>query len=230
MILRHNKSAIFIHWFNAFCWIFLLLSGFALLANPESQPIGEWWVNLWQHIIDQHTLLLAHILIGSLWILVYAIWLVLFWRRDAWPFIRQICNFKPASDMLWCVKKGLWLVCGPLAMRKLGISPMLPPQGFYNAGQRLVAILAIISSVALAITGVLMALGGAFAISQGILQWCIIVHFASAALMAVFLLIHIYMAALAPGEGPAFKSMFTGYVPEEHVRHHNQLWEYEAKK
>ena len=38
--------------------------------------------------------------------------------------------------------------------------------------------------------------------------------------MAIFLPVHIYMAALAPGEGPALRSMFTGYVPESHVQHH----------
>ena len=42
--------------------------------------------------------------------------------------------------------------------------------------------------------------------------------------MAVFLPVHIYMAAFAPGEAPALRSMFTGYVPLEHIRHHNPLW------
>lgn len=47
--------------------------------------------------------------------------------------------------------------------------------------------------------------------------------------MAIFLPVHIYMAALAPGEGPALRSMFTSYVPESHVQHHNPLW-FEALK
>ena len=47
--------------------------------------------------------------------------------------------------------------------------------------------------------------------------------------MAIFLPVHIYMAALAPSEGPALRSMFTGYVPESHVQHHNPLW-FEALK
>ncbi len=33
MIRRHTRTAMFMHWFNAVCWLFLLLSGFALLAN-----------------------------------------------------------------------------------------------------------------------------------------------------------------------------------------------------
>ena len=42
MIRRHSRSAIFMHWFNAVCWIFLLFSGFALLAG-DMQPVGRWW-------------------------------------------------------------------------------------------------------------------------------------------------------------------------------------------
>lgn len=38
MIRRHSLSAVCMHWFNAFCWIALLFTGFALLSNPECVP------------------------------------------------------------------------------------------------------------------------------------------------------------------------------------------------
>lgn len=38
MIRRHSLSAVCMHWFNAFCWIALLFTGFALLSNPAMQP------------------------------------------------------------------------------------------------------------------------------------------------------------------------------------------------
>ena len=127
-------------------------------------------------------------------------------------------------------QKGLWLVAGPKLTRKMGIDPALPPQGFYNAGQRGVAVVAVLASIALAVTGVIMAFFSGNAMSEAALQWCIFIHFCSAAIMAICLPIHIYMAALAPGEGPALRSMFTGYVPEEHVKHHNPLWYEELNK
>ena len=43
MIRRHSLSAVCMHWFNAFCWIALLFTGFALLSNPAMQPVGMWW-------------------------------------------------------------------------------------------------------------------------------------------------------------------------------------------
>jgi formate dehydrogenase subunit gamma len=128
------------------------------------------------------------------------------------------------TSILWCIKKGLWLVLGPRLTLKMGIDPALPPQGFYNAGQRMVAVVAVLASIVLAVTGIIMGFHSGNAMTEDVLQWCIYMHFCSAAIMAILLPIHIYMAALAPGEAPALRSMFTGTVPLEHIKHHNPLW------
>ena len=231
MIRRHSRSAIFMHWFNAVCWIFLLFSGFALLVG-EMQPIGQWWINLWQGIFGDRGLLVAHLAVGTVWVAVYVLYILLFCRKEVLPFLREVTTFHIKSDIEWCMKKGLWLVLGPRKTMKLGIDPALPPQGFYNAGQRMVAVLAVLASIGLAVTGVVMGFFSGnvdYAVSETALQWCIFIHFCCAGLMAIFLPVHIYMAALAPGEGPALRSMFTGFVPEHHAEHHNPLW-YEALK
>lgn len=224
MIRRHSKTAIAIHWFNAICWIFLLFSGFALLSNPDMQPVGRWWPGLWTGFFGELGLLNAHIAVGIIWALVYAVYLLLRMRAEAWPFLREITDLHPKMDMIWCGKKGLWLTTSSKTMRRMGIDPELPKQGFYNAGQKLVAILAVIASVTLVITGALMVFLADKAGTETLLQWCLLLHFCAAGSMAIFLPVHIYMAAFAPGEGPALRSMFTGYVPEDFVRHHNPLW------
>lgn len=224
MIRRHSATAIAIHWFNAACWIFLLLSGFALLANPATQPIGDWWPRLWAGIFGESGLLRAHIVVGTAWAAVYVLYLALRMRREAWPFLREITRLSPKADLIWCLKKGLWLITGSKTMRRLGVDPQLPPQGFYNAGQKMVAILAVLASLALALTGGLMVLLADRPGTEALLQWSLLVHFCSAGSMAVFLPVHVYMAAAAPGEGPALRSMFTGYVPESFVERHNPLW------
>lgn len=219
------------HWFNAVCWIFLLFSGFALLAG-EMQPVGKWWINLWQGVFGDRGLLVAHLAVGSVWVVVYALYIVIFCRREVLPFLREVTTFHMKSDIEWCMKKGLWLVLGPKRTMKLGIDPALPPQGFYNAGQRMVAVMAVIASIGLAVTGIIMGFFSGnveYALSETVLQWSIFVHFCCAGIMAILLPVHIYMAALAPGEGPALRSMFTGFVPERHIEHHNTLW-YEALK
>ena len=125
---------------------------------------------------------------------------------------------------MWCLRKGLWLVLGERLMRRLGLDPELPPQGFYNAGQKLVAIIAVLCSLGLALTGLILVFASGRPGTEGLLQICLLAHFCCAGLMAVFLPVHIYMAAFAPGEAPALRSMFTGYVPLEHIRQHNPLW------
>ncbi len=232
MIRRHSRSAIFMHWFNAVCWIFLLFSGFALLAG-EMQPVGQWWEKLWQGIFGNLGLLVAHLAVGTAWVVVYVLYLLAFGRREVLPFLREVTSFAIKSDLVWCAKKGLWLVLGPKKTLKLGIDPTLPPQGFYNAGQRMVAVIAVLASVGLAVTGLIMGFcsgSGEWTVSEEVLQWCIFGHFCCAGVMAIFLPVHIYMAALAPGEGPALRSMFTGFVPESHAEHHNPLWYASLKK
>ena len=232
MIRRHSRSAIFMHWFNAVCWIFLLFSGFALLVG-DMQSIGRWWIDFWHGIFGGRGLLVAHLIVGAVWVIVYACYILLFSRREVLPFLRELTTFQMKSDILWCMKKGLWLVLGPKMTMKMGIDPALPPQGFYNAGQRMVAVVAVIASVGLAVTGVVMGFFSgnvAYAVSETVLQWCIFIHFCCAGIMAILLPVHIYMAALAPGEGPALRSMFTGYVPEKHAEHHNPLWYAALKK
>ena len=224
MIRRHSASAIFMHWYNAFCWLLLLFTGFALLANPLMQPVGMWWSSLWNGAFGAVGLLRLHVLVGMAWIILYVLYLLFRARTEALPFLQEITDLHITSDLIWCMRKGLWLVLGERLMRRLGFDPVLPPQGFYNAGQKLVAVIAVLCSVGLALTGLVLVFVSGKDGMESLLQVCLLVHFCCAGLMAIFLPVHIYMAAFAPGEAPALRSMFTGTIPLEHVRHHNPLW------
>ena len=122
------------------------------------------------------------------------------------------------------MRKGLGLVLGERLMCRLGIDSELPPQGFYKAGQKLVAVIAVLCSAGFALTGLARVFASGKPETEDVLQLCLLIHFCCAGLMAVFLPVHIYMAAFAPGEAPALRSMFTGYIPLEHIKHHNLLW------
>lgn len=228
MIRRHSRSAMAMHWFNAVCWFTLTFTGFALLANPAMQPIGQWWVNMWTGLFGAQGLLLFHVGVGLMWLAVYIAYIAVALRREVWPFLAEVFYIRPVADTIWCVKKGLWLTVGPKKMRAMGLDPELSPQGFYNAGQKIAAVVAVFTGAGLAVSGIVLALlalqGVASASVREFAQAALLLHFVCAGLMAVVLPVHIYMAALAPGEGPAFRSMFTGYVPEKHAREHNPLW------
>ena len=85
MIRRHSLSAVCMHWFNAFCWIALLFTGFALLSNPAMQPVGMWWADLWTGVFGAYGLLVFHLLIGSAWLAVYFLYLIFGLRRNPLP-------------------------------------------------------------------------------------------------------------------------------------------------
>lgn len=224
-VRRHSFAAIFMHWFNAACWILLLATGFGLLNNEALQPIAGWWVGTMEGMFGgAGSLLSAHVGIALAWIAVYAVFVLVRWKADTWPFLREIFDLAPATDAVWTFRKGLWLVLGPKMMRRMGLDPNLPPQGFYNAGQKYVAIAAVFCSIGLVASGLVLMFARDAAISANLAQWMILAHFCFAGLMAVALPVHIYMAALAPGEAPALRSMFTGTVPAEHIKHHNPLW------
>jgi formate dehydrogenase subunit gamma len=224
MIRRHLPSAIWMHWLNAACWLLLLGSGFGLLANPAMQPVGPWWARLWTGFLGASGLLGLHVALGLAWIALCVFFVALRLRQVAVPFLREITALHAASDATWCLRKGAGLVLAPKVLRRLGLDPTLPPQGFYNAGQKLAAVAAVACSLGLILTGGILFLSAGRANTEILLQWCLLAHFCCAGIMAIVLPVHIYMAALAPGERPALRSMFTGYVPLDFVRHHNPLW------
>lgn len=201
MIRRHSATAIFMHWYNAACWLLLLFTGFALLENPLMQPVGDWWSSLWTGAFGALGLLRLHVVVGMAWIVLYAVYLLIRARAEALPFLKEITDLHIGSDLVWCLRKGLWLVLGERLMRRLGLDPELPPQGFYNAGQKLVGIIAVLCSLGLALTGLILVFASGRPGTEGLLQICLLAHFCCAGLMAVFLPVHIYIG-LRTRRGP----------------------------
>ena len=213
MIRRHSLSAVCMHWFNAFCWIALLFTGVALLSNPAMQPVGMWWADLWTGVFGAYGLLVFHLLIGSAWLAVYFLYLIFGLRHDVIPFLKEVFSLSPASDMTWCVRKGMRLVLGEKAMRSMGLDPALPPQGFYNAGQKLAAVAAVLCSVGLALSGLFLAALALHLVAPGsedAAQWALFIHLLCAGVMAlgtgiggrrIINTVGRDMVSLSPGEG-----------------------------
>jgi formate dehydrogenase subunit gamma len=213
------------HWFNAVCWLFLLGTGLGLLQNENLQLFGGAW-SRWMRVLfgSGEALLLAHEVVGILWAAGFLLYGIFRFRKAVWPFTREILTISPGRDIQWLFKKGVLMTLGPAVLEKRGIDPKLPDQGFYNVGQKMFAIPALFGGILIAVSGVVMVLSRIIIPHTVWVQWAILVHFLGAGLVSAGLLIHIYMASLAPGERPAFISMFTGYVPEDFARHHNRLW------
>jgi formate dehydrogenase subunit gamma len=242
MIKRHTKLSIFLHWFNAASWMFLLATGIGLINNPDLQPVGMWWTNLmWGLFGSGENLLRAHVIGGIMWTGVFLIYAI-FGIKQVGLFLKEIFSYSPVRDFMWLVKKGIQMTLGTRALKSLGkmlekrganpeiAAPRIPDQGFYNVGQKMFAVPSVLGGVVIAVTGIIMALSNVYFTNTAVVRWAILIHFVTAGLVFAGLLIHIYMASIAAGERPAFISMFTGNVPEEYAKHHHRLWYEEVKE
>jgi len=242
MIKRHSKLSIFLHWFNAASWMFLLATGIGLIKNPDLQPVGMWWTNLmWGLFGSGENLLVAHVIGGIIWAGVFLIYAI-FGIKQVSQFLKEIFSYSPIRDFMWLVKKGIQMTLGSRALKKFGgilekrgaspeiAEPRIPDQGFYNVGQKLFAVPSVLGGIVIAVSGIIMALSNVYFTNTAIVRWAILIHFITVGLVFAGLLIHIYMASIAAGERPAFISMFTGSVPEDYARHHHRLWYEEVKE
>ncbi|WP_027183625.1 formate dehydrogenase subunit gamma [Desulfovibrio inopinatus] len=223
--VRHNRWDIGIHWFNFFCWIFLFATGLGLVKNDQINLVGAWWPDLLRTIFGTGGLLLAHEIVGILWVFGFCLYLLVN-GKGAIFFLSQTFLIDLKRDIVWMMKKPIHMTMGDEGLKRFGMTPGLPPQGFYNMGQKAFAIAAVLGSIGLIATGLVMILSQT---SSGmaalpLTQWSILIHYVCALVVFAGLLVHIYMAAIAPEERPAFMSMFTGSVPEDYAKHHHKLW------
>lgn len=225
MIRRHSVHAMIMHWFNTVCWGFLLATGLGLVDNPELQPLGMWWVCFMHSLFGSGAQLLrVHIVCGAIWSIGFLLYGILFFRSVTLVFLKEILTFSLKRDLLWLIRKPLTMTVGPKIMGRLGITPEIPDQGFYNVGQKLFAIPALFGGIIIAVTGWIMAFSKQDLTGVDTVQWSILIHFITSGLVFAGLLIHIYMAAIARGEWPALISMFTGKVPADYAEHHHRFW------
>jgi formate dehydrogenase subunit gamma len=213
-IKKHHIAIILLHWFNAIVWMFELLTGLALITSPYFRVAPEWYVTIVQDVFGTRASMLRfHLALGFTWIGVYLVYGVFGYRTY---LTREVLRNEIAldrNDVRW------------LTVRTLGIIGMshepLPPQGIYNAGQKLFALLVYAMVPVVMVTGVIMALRLFGPVAIG---WAVVAHFVAVCAVVSGLVIHVYMGAVFPEEKPAFFSMITGTVHELYAYNHHFTW------
>jgi len=226
MYKRHDSSDIFIHWFNAVCWLLLLLTGIGLIQNPAIDPFGSGYPEAMRSMVGGGAnLLTIHEGLGLIWLAGFLFYLIINFKGARF-FLAEVFAVNPARDMAWMIKKMVLMTLGPKALKMMGMNPELPDQGYYNMGQKAFAQASVVGGIVIAVTGIIMFLSDRSfgAESTGIIGWAVTLHFIAVGLVFAGLLVHIYMAAISPEERPGFKSMFTGEVPGDYAKHHHRLW------
>ncbi len=216
MIKKHHVAIMLLHWFNAFVWLLELTTGAALIQSDHFRFAPQWFIVLMTDIFGTRANLLRfHIAVGLTWLTVFLVYGIFGWRTY---LHQEVLEREVALD------RDDWNWLRIRVLRILGrSSDPLPPQGIYNAGQKLFALTVYAMIPLIAASGLVMAFHWG---SPAVVGWAVVVHFFSVAVVVSGLMIHVYMGAVFPEEKPAFFSMITGVVPEEFAyKHHRKWWE-----
>jgi formate dehydrogenase subunit gamma len=213
-IKKHHVAIVLLHWFNAFVWLLELATGSALIVAPDYRFVPQWYLTFMEEAFGTRAnLLRAHIAIGLTWIIVFLVYAVFGWRDYLHSEVLRKEVGLDDDDFSWLRIRLLLLANGT--------KESLPPQGAYNAGQKLYALMVYAMIPIIMISGIVMV----FHLGTVLVQWAILLHFLAVATVVSGLMIHVYMGAVFPEERSAFYSMITGMVDELYAyRHHFKWW------
>lgn len=216
MLKKHDVAIILLHWFNAFVWLVELATGAALIESHHFRFVPQWFLTLMAELFGTRANLLRfHIAVGLTWITVFLVYGIFGWRT----YLRQLVLKREIA-----LDRDDWRWLRIRVLRMIGRSyEPLPPQGIYNAGQKLFALTVYAMIPLIAASGLAMTFHWG---PPAVVGWAIVLHFIAVAVVVSGLMIHVYMGAVFPEEKPAFFSMITGFVPEDFAyKHHRKWWE-----
>lgn len=218
-IKKHHVAVVLLHWFNALVWLFELATGAAIIVSPSLRIMPAWYLAMMQDAFgNRANLLRSHIAVGMTWIIVLLVYAVFGWRNYLHAEVLRKEIALDEDDFRWLLVRTRKLI-------KHDSTP-LPPQGAYNAGQKMYALLVYTMLPIIMITGIIMVAH----LGTVLVQWAMVVHFVAVGMVVSGLMIHVYMGAVFPEERPAFYSMITGMVNELYAYRHHFKWWAEVKQ
>lgn len=195
LIQRYTAGERRNHWFTALTFILLALSGLALF-----HPSMYWLTNLFGG--GQWTRIL-HPFIGVLMFLSFLVLMFRFWGH----------NRMNSDDRKWL---------GQLGDVVNGREDRLPPVGRYNAGQKLLFWVMVITMLILLVSGVIIwqpYFAPSFSI--GLVRFAVMMHALSAFVLMLGIIIHIYAAIWVKG---STRAMTRGTVTRPWAKKHHPQW------
>ena len=201
MIVRYRDGTRLNHWAVAILFFCAALTGLAVF-HPLFYPlVALFGGGVWTRIL--HPFFGVAMFLGFL-----GLFLVMF--RE---------NLLDGTDRLWLRES-------PRLLH--GDEEGMPPAGKYNAGQKLVFWSAAICLLVLLVTGVMFWqpwFADAFPIP--LRRIAVVLHAASATVLILTIIIHIYAAIWVKG---SIRAMTRGTVPERWARFHHALWWRQVKR
>lgn len=201
MIRRFNGVEISLHWVYAALFLILLFSGLGLYLGPGQNPVLSHRSLVREVHLDAALALLAlPVVIASVRVGTFS----RFWR-DVEMFDRD--------DARWLLRA--WI---PHFIRRRA----LPPQGRFNAGQKLNTIAVAAATVGFFVTGFLMWQGAHLptSLTEAADTW----HIWLMDVMIPLVAGHLILALLLPSTRPALRGVLVGSVRLDFARRRHAKW------
>src|SRR5690349_14752999 len=186
LIKKHHVAIVLVHWFNAITWLLELATGAGLVVSPNYRFAPLWYLQMMEGIFGSRANMLRfHIAVGLTWIVVFLVYAIFGFRHYVHVEVLQHEVGLDNDDVHWLKAR---------LLRLLGRSrDPLPPQGVYNAGQKLFALLVYTAVPVIMVTGLIMFF---HLFGAAVVAWAMILHFFAVGMVVSGLMIHVYMGAV----------------------------------
>lgn len=205
MIKRFSPVVRVTHWMYAISFIILAITGYMLFGDKL-----DWMAPMFGGIEGA---MIAHRVAAVFLIASIVISLLmrpkemLSWIKDSFSFTKADIGFLKTFPHKF-----------------LGIKKEIPPQGFYNGGEKINSLIQIFAGAILITTGIVMWFRDYF--SESLLVLAIPLHGLFFAVAVAGAIGHIYLALLNPISNEAIGAMTTGKVSEKYmIENHGQWYE-----
>ena len=126
-------------------------------------------------------------------------------------------------------KDSLGWAKGAVGYYLLGRHADMPPQGRFNAGEKLNGVVVVLSWGVFVVTGLAMWFGKGY-IPYAVLQWAVVVHDLAMIAVVCMFLVHLYLVFAHPLMWAALVSMRFGVTSASYAAEHHAKWFYGPKR
>jgi len=197
------------HWVHTASFVPLAITGM-ILYFPFLQPLARG---------DAGVLIR---LVHRIFAVIFGLLPVLYFITQPRRLLMNIREFMISKDDIGWLK-------GAFSYYVLGKHGAMPPQGRFNAGEKMNGLVMIVSWVAFGVTGLIMWFGKG-ALSPAVFRWMVIGHDVFMILSVCMLLVHLYLAIAHPLMWAGLVSMRFGVTSADYAAEHHAKWYYGPKR
>lgn len=200
---RFNLAERIAHWNHALSFIILFITGIALVVRGIATVMDREVLISFGHVHRAAAVLFTAVTIPVL---------LLGARKAAGDWVRSSFRFDK-DDRTFLLR---------FYRDFFGLPVQLPPQGRFNAGEKINSIMQILGWPVMVITGWMLVFKDR--LPAGLGQATIAVHSVTALVLGCAVLGHIYLAAIHPHSRPGLSGMISGWVPSWWAKSHYRKW------